>query len=116
MLWFFLLSCAPCHKDRLAKVQNINDLASCCRFPSSRKTMWDCSTPPPPKRTIRALRDLHQNCGLEALSDINYFSMNTGNSIQAARIYFWLRRHHSDQARRIARLYLGEPLLERLNI
>ena len=104
----FILSCSPCKKALLPNIQSLEDLEDCCSLPKRRAKMWTCDTPPPQDRSIRSLRKLHQACDLEDLTDINHFSMNKGDAIRAAQIYFWLKKNRISEASRLAKLALGD--------
>jgi hypothetical protein len=73
--------------------------------------MWTCSTPPPIDRTPRTLAQLYDACSLDGFIDKQFFSLNTGSSIRAAQIYFWLSTQRHPQASRLAQLALAKRVL-----
>ena len=73
--------------------------------------MWTCSTPPPIDRTPKSLYKLHESCSLESMVDAQYFALNTGDSIRAAQIYFWLSSHSHPKSSSLSQLALGKRIL-----
>ena len=45
------------------------------------------------------------------MTDAQYFALNTGNSIRAAQLYFWLSKHKHPKSSTLAQLALGKRIL-----
>ena len=104
-----LFSCVPC-KD-ISQIQNLLDVEHSCAFPKNRQKMWTCSIPPPMSRLPKDLLALHEACSLHEFVDPQFFALNTGDSIRAAQIFFWLSQKKHPHAKELAMKALGKRII-----